>query len=156
MARKDKNDSLVYRYLLKLDYECMWDDYTKNKSINTILSKASKRRTGQIGLPDVMYVNESKRLLILVENKPTIAQHTSPTGEDDPERFAVDGIRHYLSFFLQKNILAESLKEYFSHWKILGLAISGDPTDEYNHRISTFLISGDKIEEQKSVVDILY
>lgn len=155
MARKDKNDSLVYRYLLTLNYEKTWDSYTDNDQINSVLSKSSKRGTGKEGFPDAIYVNENNKLLILVENKPTISQHISSIGKEDPEKYAVDGIKHYLSFFISNNIEQPKTKEYFFHWKIVGLAISGDPTDDYNHRISTFLIINNKLEEQKGVSDIL-
>jgi len=155
MARKDKNDSLVYRYLLTLDYEKTWDNYTDNDQINFVLSKASKKGTGKGGFPDVIYVNDKNKLLILVEDKPSISQHISNVGKEDPEKYAVDGIKHYLSFFVPDNIKQSKTKEYFSHWKIVGLAISGDPTDDYNHRISTFLIINNKLEEQKGVSDIL-
>ena len=155
MARKDKNDSLVYRYLLTLDYEKTWDNYTDNDQINFVLSKASKKGTGKGGFPDAIYVNDKNKLLILVEDKPSISQHISNVGKEDPEKYAVDGIKHYLSFFVPDNIKQSKTKEYFSHWKIVGLAISGDPTDDYNHRISTFLIINNKLEEQKGVSDIL-
>lgn len=155
MARKDKNDSLVYRYLLTLDYEKTWDNYTDNDQINFVLSKASKKGTGKGGFPDAIYANDKNKLLILVEDKPSISQHISNVGKEDPEKYAVDGIKHYLSFFVPDNIKQSKTKEYFSHWKIVGLAISGDPTDDYNHRISTFLIINNKLEEQKGVTDIL-
>lgn len=155
MARKDKNDSLVYRYLLTLDYEKTWDNYTDNDQINFVLSKASKKGTGKGGFPDAIYANDKNKLLILVEDKPSISQHISNVGKEDPEKYAVDGIKHYLSFFVPDNIKQSKTKEYFSHWKIVGLAISGDPTDDYNHRISTFLIINNKLEEQKGVSDIL-
>ena len=58
MARKDKNDSTIYRYLLDLKYEKHWDNYTNNKEINEILSHASKNGKGNIGIPDQIYVNE--------------------------------------------------------------------------------------------------
>ena len=155
MPRKDKNDSLVYRYLLSLEYEKTWDNYTTIPQINEVLSKASKRNTGNEGFPDAIYVNSSEKLLVMAEIKPSIAQFISPIGKEDPEKYAVDGVKHYLSFFLKDSLKKRSLKEFFEHWKIVGLAISGDPTDDYNHRIGTFLINQDMIEEQKAVVDIL-
>ena len=155
MPRKDKNDSLVYRYLLTLEYEKTWDNYTTIPQINEVLSKASKRNTGNEGYPDALYVNSEKRLLILAEIKPSIAQFVSPIGKEDAEKYAVDGVKHYLSFFLKDALQKNSLKEFFEQWKIVGLAISGDPTDDYNHRIGTFLVNHDRIEDQKAVVDIL-
>lgn len=87
--------------------------------------------------------------------KPSISLHISKSGEDDPEKYAVDGARHYLKFFLQENLKDKKLKEYFSDWKFICLAISGEIGDDYNHRISTFVIADEKIEEQKNIVDVL-
>lgn len=155
MARKDRNDSAVYRHLLTLKYTNLWENYTNNKEINGVLSNASKNDKGNYGFPDDIYVNDIKKLLILAEVKPSISLHISKSGEDDPEKYAVDGAKHYLKFFLQENLKDNKLKEYFSDWKFIGLAISGEIGDEYNHRISTFVIANEKIEEQKNIVDVL-
>lgn len=154
MARKDKNDSAVYRHLLGLEYSKTWDNYTDIAEINKILSHSSKNGKKNIGIPDLIYVNEEKKLLIICEIKPTISEHISKDGESFPEKFAVDGIKHYLSSFLFENIGDDILKEYFKNWKIIGIGISGDLDDDYNHRISTFIINK-MIEEQKNIVDLL-
>ena len=57
------------------------------------MSKASKNNKGNVGIPDLLYVNESKKILIIMEIKPTIAEHISK-----------DGIKHYMNFFLNKNL----------------------------------------------------
>ncbi len=155
MAKKDKNDSLIYRHLLKLDYTNVWDNYTTNSNINAVLARASKNGRGNQGIPDVIYVNDTQRIFIMAEVKPSISQHISQIGKEDPEKFAVDGIKHYLSYFKKAQLISDKLKEYFSAWKIVGLAISGNIEDDYNHRISTFLISDDNIEEQKGITNIL-
>ena len=58
-------------------------------------------------------------LFILVENKDQVKSHISKD-EDKAMDFAVDGIKHYLSFFttekLSKN--EESIRVYFNDWKI--------------------------------------
>lgn len=155
MARKDKNDSSVYRYLLSLNYKNEWDNYTDNEQVNSVLSHASKAKTGEPGIPDVLYVNENNKLLIIVEVKPSISLHIPPDGKEDPQKYAVCGIKHYLSFFTKDELGVSSLTEYFSQWKIVGIAVSGDPKDDYNHRITTFLIINGIIEEQKGITDIL-
>jgi hypothetical protein len=68
-----------------------------NKYIQEILDKSSKQETGGYGYPDLIYVNENKKLLILVENKDQVKDHVSKN-QDKPINCAVDGIKHYLSF----------------------------------------------------------
>ncbi|MCK5460051.1 N-6 DNA methylase, partial [Candidatus Parcubacteria bacterium] len=118
-----------------------------NKYLQEILDKTSKKGTGKYGYPDLIYVNESKKLLILVENKNQIKNHASKN-EDKPVDFAVDGIKHYLSFFTNDNLSKEkkTLKKYLKNWKIIGIAFSGDINDEYNHRLDTYVIKGNEIQ----------
>ena len=155
MAKKDKNDALVYRHLLKLDYKNTWENYTENEAIASILSHSSKANTGEPGFPDFIYVDEAAKLLIMVEVKPSIAVHLAPAGKEDAQKYAVCGIKHYLSFFTSEKLSASSYSGYFTHWKIVGIAVSGNVEDDYNHRISTFLILKNSIEEQKTIIDIL-
>ncbi|MBS4018939.1 MAG: N-6 DNA methylase [Dechloromonas sp.] len=154
MPRKDRNDSAVYRHLLKLDYSELWDNYTTNKEIRQVLSRASKNDQGNEGFPDYLYVNAIKKLLILAEVKPSISQHIKQ-GSIDPEKYAVDGVKHYLKFLTPAKMSEDNLKEYFASWKIVGLAVSGDIADPYNRRISTFVLSDGRIDELRNVVDIL-
>lgn len=79
VANKDKNDRQIARKLDKLDYEFTWGEYTSNSEINEVLSIASKNGEGNLGKPDHIYVNEHKKLLILIEDKSTIGEHTSDT-----------------------------------------------------------------------------
>ena len=153
MTRKDKNDHTVYRTLLGLKYSRTWDCYTDNRYVNEVLSHASKANTGFAGYPDQIYVNDQEKLLILIEDKPSVSQHAS-SSKPNPEKYAVDGIRHYLKFFLNDN-LSSSHSAYFKMWKIVGVAVSGDLNDLYNHRISTFLIQENTIEEKPSISELL-
>ena len=127
-----------------------------NKYIQEILDKTSKKGTGNYGYPDLIYVNENKKLLILVENKDQIKNHVSKN-KDKPVDFAVDGIKHYLSFFTNEKLSKEkeTLKKYLKNWKIIGVAFSGDINDEYNHRLDTYVIKGDKIQnvDKKEILD---
>jgi len=152
MANKRKNEAQkdinLFNFLSSKKYEERWVvKKTENKHIQNILDKCSKRDTGNRGEPDLIYVNEKKRLLILIEDKDTISQHKS-TNEDKPLDYAIDGIKHYLSHFQNKNLenFEDTIKKYFKHWLIVGLAVSGDINDEYNHLISTFIIQGDEIK----------
>lgn len=155
MPRKDKTDSAVFRHLNNLEYSHEWDAYCDVREINEVLAHSAKNGSGNVGYPDAIYVNEEKKLLILVEIKPLLSQHISENGKKNPEKYAVDGVLHYMSCFLKDNIGEQSIAIYFSGWKIIGVAVSGDIYDEYNHRISNFIISGDLIIEQKGVNDIL-
>jgi hypothetical protein len=118
-----------------------------NQYIQEILDKTSKKDTGKNGYPDFIYVNESKKLLILVENKDHIKDHISKN-EDKPADFAVDGIKHYLSFFTGQKLNSEkeTVKKYLKNWKIVGVAFSGDINDEYNHRLDTYIIKDEEIQ----------
>jgi type I restriction enzyme M protein len=118
-----------------------------NKYIQEILDKTSKKGTGNQGYPDLIYVNDNKKLLILIENKDQIKNHISKN-EDKPVDFAVDGIKHYLSFFKENKLNTEKeiLRKYIKNWKIIGIAFSGDINDEYNHRLDTYIVEGDLIQ----------
>lgn len=155
MPRKDKTDSTVFRHLNSLEYTNEWDAYCDIQEVNDILAHAAKNGSGNPGYPDAIYANVEKKLLILVEIKPLLSQHISENGKSNPEKYAVDGVLHYMSFFLKGNIERQNTITYFSNWKIIGVAVSGDIHDEYNYRISNFIISGDLIVEQKGVNDIL-
>ncbi|MCX6708936.1 MAG: type II restriction endonuclease subunit M, partial [Candidatus Woesearchaeota archaeon] len=118
-----KKDILLYNFIAEnKKYKRPWEiKKTQNKIIQSILDKASKRKTGNRGEPDLLYINEAKKLLIVLEKKDSIKQHQSKDGKS-PEFYAVDGIKHYLSFFKEENIdiLPESTKRYLRNWKFVG------------------------------------
>lgn len=143
MTRKDKVDADILIALNNLDYTYQWNRAVSHGDINDILSTASKSGSGFTGYPDQIYLNEDKQLLILVEDKSNPADHESETGEtNNPEKYAVDGILWYLKKFINKK---------FSNWKIVGIAVSGDINDSYNHLISTYIIVDGKIENVEQV-----
>lgn len=117
-----------------------------NEYIQEVLDKTSKKGTGNHGYPDLIYVNDKKRILILIENKDNVKNHISEN-EDQPINFAVDGIKHYLSFFSKKKLAKEkeTIIKYLNNWKIIGIAFSGDINDEYNHRLDTYITKDDSI-----------
>lgn len=130
-------------------YKNEWDvKKTANTFIQKVLDVTSKEKTGKRGEPDLIYVNESKRLLILVENKDTINQHQSKEGNNTKD-YAVDGIKHYLSFFTKEGLkqFSEPIQKYLSQWCVIGIAVSGNINDEYSHRISTFVIQGSDLKD---------
>lgn len=121
---------------------------TSNVYVQACLDVASKSGKANRGEPDLIYLNERKKLLILVENKPNIKDHVSKTG-NNPKGFAVDGIKHYLSFFTDEKLskLKPTIKKHLNNWAIVGIAFSGDINDEYNHLISTFILVNNEIKD---------
>lgn len=143
MARNDRTFLDLYKTLITLEFENEWKEACDNLSINSILAHSSKSKNGNYGLPDFIYVNEKKKLLILVELKPAISQH---------EKEAIPQIKHYLSCFIPGTLesygvissdINDALIELRS-WNILGLAISGDTNIEFGYRIDTFCVQIDK------------
>lgn len=121
---------------------------TINSNIQDLLSCASKSEKGNRGEPDLIYLNEEKKLLILIENKDKINNHKS-LKSNKPQHYAVDGIKHYLKFFLKENlkIKKETIQKYLENFRILGMAFSGKISDKNNHLITTFIIADDKIKD---------
>ena len=147
MARKDKNITpSVTTVLQNLGYNVAdWDD-SKSKltdDIKKVLSCSSKRQTGREGYPDRIYCDGKNKLLILVEEKPTMKEHDL----EDIEKGAVSGIKWYLSRF-QENNLDNSQKNVFKSWRILGIAVSGDLLKEYQYKFSCFMLDN---REQKII-----
>ena len=124
--------------------------------IQEILDKTSKKGTGGYGYPDLIYVNENKKLLILIENKNQTKDHISKN-EDRPMVCAVDGIKHYLSFFTKDKLSQEkeTIQNFLQDWKIVGIAFSGDINAEYNHRLDTFIVEANTIINinEKGILD---
>lgn len=114
-----------------------WSPNRKNfiPELNTVLKTASKKQNGRYGLPDRIYIDTKKRLLILVEEKPLLKDHDN----EDIEKGAVSGIKWYLSRFFNKN-LKDNIKNFWDNWKILGIAVSGDLQQQYGHKFSCFCI----------------
>jgi type I restriction enzyme M protein len=153
MQKKRKNEAKtdidLFNYIKdKRVYSKNWTVQKQdNKYIQEILDKTSKQNTWNQGYPDLIYVNEIKKLLILVENKNQIKDHISKS-ENRPVDFSVDGIKHYLSFFTNEKIFREkqTIKKYLEHWKFVGIAFSWDINDEYNHRLDTFIVENNNIQ----------
>ena len=65
-------------FIRKKKYSKTWElQKTNNLFIQAILNKTSKTLKGNKGYPDLIYVNEKKKLLILVEIKAIIKYHIS-------------------------------------------------------------------------------
>ena len=120
-----------------------WSSAKKSilKEIKIVLSHASKQQNGNEGIPDRIYINTDKKLLILVEEKPIIKDHDNP----DITKGAISGIKWYLSRFLNCN-LKNDLRDFFNNWKIIGIAVSGDLSQEYQHKFSCYSIDYGKDE----------
>lgn len=137
MPRKDKYITpSVSKKLQDLGYQVAdWDDSQTKllKEVKKALSAASKKQSGAPGYPDRIYCNEKAKLLILVEEKPTLKEHDIP----DIEKGAIAGIKWYLSKFQNEN-LDKSMKGFFDNWNIIGIAASGDFSEEYQHKFNCF------------------
>ncbi|MCQ2964361.1 MAG: SAM-dependent methyltransferase [archaeon] len=137
---------LFYFLTNKCEYSNRWETKKCNSNpyVQKVLDKSSKRGTGERGEPDLIYCNENEKFLILLENKYDVKDHQSNEyKEDNPIKYAVDGIKHYLSFFLEENLDESTV--HLADWKILGLAFSGDIRDKYNKRMDTFYIQDNQI-----------
>lgn len=133
-------------------YTCTWVAHkTKNAFVQKCLENASKQNTGEHGEPDLIYLNENERFLILLENKDSTGDHKHKGSASNPSKYATDGIKWYLSFFTSKAIAGKgrTVQDYFKNWKMIGIAVSGDINDKYNHLIDTYRIAGDTIVDCK-------
>lgn len=148
MARKDKNVTpSVTQKLQELGYNVAdWDDsQTESKltdDIIKVLKSSSKQQNGKVGYPDRIYCNKNEKLLILVEEKPTMQEHDLP----EIDKGTVAGIKWYLSRFILDS---------FSSWKIIGIAVSGDLSDEYKNKFSCFFINHNEISQVKHIKNFL-
>jgi hypothetical protein len=153
-----KNDLDLYTFIkTERKYSENWMmKKTSNTFVQECLDVSSKSGRGFRGEPDLLYLNENKKLLILIENKPSIKAHRSKEG-NNPKAYAVDGIKHYISHFTDEKLskLKPTVKKYFENWSIVGIAFSGDINDEYNHLISTFILTNDEIKniETSEILD---
>jgi len=150
MPKKDKNITpSVTQKLQSLGYNVAdWDDSQSasklTTEIATVLSSASKKNNDKQGFPDRIYVNIHEKLLILVEEKSSVKDHDNP----DIEKGAISGIQWYLSRFFNAN-LSTQLKGFFDNWKILGIAVSGDLSLDYQHKFNCYTIN---VQTEKIIV----
>lgn len=134
-----------------------WSPAKKNfcHDIEEVLSTASKNGTGRIGYPDRIYFNKNEKLLILVEEKPTVNEHYLP----DVNKGGISGIKWYLSRFLNEELQKEhkNLVNKFNNYKIIGIAVSGDILEDYQHKFDCFLLNlkEQKIQEVSSITNFV-
>ena len=142
MPRNDKTFLRLHTYLLKKDYKNEWTELPNNKYALQLLAHASKKNSGEGGLPDFSYINTEEKILILGELKQTTAQRND----------AIRDIKHYLKFFdktlyPQDNIFKPHEKEtelalsYFENFNIIGVSVAGDISIENGHIVDTFIIN---------------
>ncbi|MFK7866159.1 MAG: class I SAM-dependent DNA methyltransferase [Alphaproteobacteria bacterium] len=86
------------------------------KRVKTLLSKASKSKTGKGGYPEFIISSElDPNFIIVIECKANVKDHESKT-RDIPKDYAVDGVLHYATHLS---------KEY----TVLAIAVSGTTDD---------------------------
>ncbi len=144
MARKDnivtpcvtqKLQELGYKVA---DWEAMQSPAKITREVKSVLSTASKRGTGKSGFPDRLYVNPSEKLLIIVEEKPSVKDHQHL----DVDKGAISGVKWYLERFMDEN-LPRNLKGFFQPWKILGIAVSGNLSAQYQHEFNCYTLDAE-------------
>lgn len=134
-----------------------WSSAKRNfcPDVEEVLSTASKQQTGNIGYPDRIYFNKNEKLLILVEEKPTMKEHDLP----DISKGCISGIKWYLSRFLNKELQKEhkNLVNKFNNYKIIGIAVSGNILEDYQHKFDCFLLDlkEQEIKEVSSITNFV-
>lgn len=145
MVRADKGISpSVDICLQNLGYQIAdWSSSRKDfiPELKLVLSTASKKQNGNEGIPDRIFIDKAKKLLIIVEEKPFVKDHDNP----DIEKGAVSGVKWYISRFLNVN-LNDRIKGFYDNWKILGIAVSGDLQQEYGHKFTCFCLEDQNIK----------
>ena len=150
MARKDKIVTpSVTQKLQDLGYNVAdWDDSKTESKLNgdiiEVLNSSSKSQNGKPGTPDRIYCNKNKKLLIIVEEKPTIKEHDI----EDIKRGCISGVKWYMSCFLNKI-------DKFKKWKIIGIAVSGNISKEHQNKLNCFYIEDNLIKEFNNVKNFL-
>lgn len=92
------------------------DQKSEIKRVKSLLSKASKSKTGNNGYPEFIISSElDPNFIIVVECKANVKYHESKN-RDNPKDYAVDGVLHYATHLS---------KEY----TVLAIAVSGTTDD---------------------------
>jgi type I restriction-modification system DNA methylase subunit len=95
----------------------VWAKKSSNRKINDILSKSSKKGTGQKGFPEYLIYDEKEKIVIVIENKKDLNKHFYENADEKVSEYAVNGALWYASF----------LKEEFN---VIAIGISGNKTEE--------------------------
>ena len=147
-----KTDIDVFNFLTnQKKFSKRWNTKKINNTfIEECLSKASKSGKENRGEPDLIYLNEDKKILILIENKDKIKDHSSKNG-NKPKDYAEDGIKYYLKYFQTNKVssLKTVTQKYIESYKIIGIAFSGNINDKLNHLLTTYIIQDDLIKDVK-------
>ena len=145
MPRNDKTFLNLIRYIDNKEYFYTWEEESKNSYVNSLLQHTSKQNNGKNGHPDLLYINEEKKILILLELKTSISQHEE----------AKSDIKHYLKFYnrflypkdniynFNSSYIQNGLN-FFESFNIFGLAVSGNICSEIN-KVDTYLIKDNNI-----------
>lgn len=156
MPKLDSNDSKCRQALDAKAFTNVWQNSPTLTEVSSVLATASKTGSGHVGSPDYVNVNQDQRMLILAEFKTNVADHRCPVdGASDPMKFAVDGVAWYLERFASQN-LPVGLYDFFSDWKIVGIAVSGDLADPYAHQISTLTLVDGAAVEHRQATELLH
>lgn len=144
MPKNDKTFLDLYAHLSNLEFKYDWVEHTENNYINSILNISSKKKNGNVGYPDFLYVNEEKKLLILIELKTKINYQTNAIKETKHYLKCFNG--EYISEFVSLTPEIQTSLDVLSKWNIIGLAISGNIREKFNSAIDTFTIKDNTIQ----------
>ena len=98
---------------------------SKIAKVKSLLSKASKKSTGNSGYPEfIITTKKDTAFIIVIECKGDPKKHES-SGRDKPVDYAVDGVLHYA-------------KHLAKHYTVVAVAVSG--TTPTSLKVSNFLI----------------
>lgn len=90
-----------------------------------------------------LIVNTSK------EKKNDLAGMLDDVKGFSPAKFAVDGIKWYMTFF-KSNVLSKlgnNYKNFLKGWSVIGIAVSGDPDKVNEFCVDTYMIRDEKIHD---------
>lgn len=155
MPKLDSTDSKCRQALDRREFSNVWQNSTAQPEIKKVLARASKNGTANVGTPDYLNIDETEKLLVLAEFKSSVGDHRRPPGDEpNPVKYAVDGVTWYVERFAEAN-LEPGAADYFSDWKIVGLAVSGDIEDPYAHQISTLTLSKGVVIDHGQATELL-
>ena len=130
MARKDKIVTpSVTEKLQIIGYNVAdWDDSQTTSKLNfdiiEALSKSSKQKNGKEGYPDRIYFDKENKLLILVEEKPTMKEHNLEEVDSASSSIIDDEEYEFESNYAENHL--SKLKNSYQNWWV-----DGDRDDIY-------------------------
>lgn len=176
---QDNGQASMDNMLARMNYEYEWRGQHPNfPMVDNILKYASKGGQGKFGnpgYPDQIYINQDKRLLILVEYKPTVDRHTSgayPEAFDEGEidgivngiiKKRIDGKTNKLlkcladiKLFKPDDYAVDGILWYLSFFKNKAVEKASSSNSFKNWKIIGIAVSGNVTKEELSQIDTFF